>query len=98
LREEGVDPQPAETETGDELDGLTFVFTGSLDGYTRSEAQDLVEAHGGSATSSVSANTDFLVVGENPGTTKREDAEAAGVLTLTEAEFEAELAERGVPV
>ncbi|WP_247005335.1 NAD-dependent DNA ligase LigA [Halorientalis litorea] len=98
LREEGVDPQPVETETGDELDGLTFVFTGSLDGYTRSEAQDLVEAHGGSATSSVSANTDFLVVGENPGTTKREDAEAAGVLTLTEAEFEAELAERGVPV
>ena len=98
LREVGVDPQPVDTETGDELDGLTFVFTGSLDGYTRSEAQDLVEAHGGSATSSVSGNTDFLVVGEDPGTTKREDADAEGIPTLAEAEFEAELAERGVSV
>jgi len=96
LREVGVDPQPVETETGDELDGLTFVFTGSLDGYTRSEAQALVEAHGGSATSSVSGNTDFLVVGENPGTAKREDAEAAGVRTLDEDEFERVLEDEGV--
>jgi len=69
-----VDPRAAETETGDALAGLTFVFTGSLDGYTRSEAQDLVERAGGSATSSVSSNTDFLVTGSNPGRTKRDDA------------------------
>jgi len=96
LREAGVDPQPVETEGGDELDGRTFVFTGSLDGYTRSEAQDLVEAHGGSATSSVSGNTDYLVVGENPGTTKREDAEENDVDEIDEGEFEALLDERGV--
>ncbi|WP_018257025.1 NAD-dependent DNA ligase LigA [Halomicrobium katesii] len=91
-----VDPQPADTETGDALDGLTFVFTGSLAGYTRSEAQDLVEAHGGSATSSVSGNTDYLVVGDNPGQSKRDDAEAEGVETIDQESFEELLADRGI--
>ncbi|MFC7212204.1 NAD-dependent DNA ligase LigA [Natronoarchaeum sp. GCM10025321] len=96
LRKEGVEPQSAETSGGDELDGLTVVFTGSLDEYTRSEAQELVEAHGGSATSSVSGNTDYLVTGENPGATKVDDAEAEAVERLSEAEFEALLEEQGV--
>jgi DNA ligase (NAD+) len=91
-----VDPQPPESTGGDELDGLTFVFTGSLDDYTRSEAQDLVERHGGSATSSVSGNTDYLVVGDDPGTTKREDAAETDVPEMYEDEFEDLLAERGV--
>ena len=98
LRAEGVEPQAAETTGGDELDGLTIVFTGSLDGYTRSEAQELVEARGGSATSSVSGNTDYLVTGENPGTAKVEDAETEGVERLSEDEFEALLSDRGVPI
>jgi DNA ligase (NAD+) len=96
LRERGVDPQPVEVAGSDELGGETFVFTGSLDGFTRSEAQDLVEQHGGSATSSVSGNTDYLVVGENPGTTKREDADAEDVAQIDESEFRALLEERGV--
>ena len=91
-----VDPQSAETAAGDELDGLTFVFTGALEGYTRDEAQELVERNGGSATGSVSGNTDYLVVGENPGQSKRSDAEANDVPTIDESEFEAILAERGV--
>ncbi len=93
----GVDPQPAET-TGESLDGLTFVFTGSLDGLTREEARALVERHGGSATSSVSGNTDYLVVGTSPGRSKREAAEERGVRTLEEPEFEALLSEHGVDV
>jgi len=93
---EHVDPKAYEVEGGDELDGLTFVFTGSLSGYTRSEAQDLVEAHGGSATGSVSGNTDYLVVGENPGQRKREAAEANEVPIVDEDEFEELLAERGI--
>ena len=96
LRERGVGPQAAETETGDELDGLTFVFTGSLDGYTRSDAQDLVERHGGNATSSVSGNTDYLVAGADPGASKRDDAEANEVPIIDEPEFEELLAEHGV--
>ncbi|QLH79634.1 NAD-dependent DNA ligase LigA [Halosimplex rubrum] len=94
-----VDPREAETETGDALDGLTFVFTGSLDGYTRGDAQDLVERAGGSATSSVSSNTDFLVLGSNPGQTKRDDAAEHGVETLDGVEaFESKLREYGVEV
>jgi len=91
-----VDPQDAETGGGDELDGLTFVFTGSLDEFTRSEAQELVERHGGSATSSVSGNTDYLVAGSNPGQSKQDDAETEDVPVVDEAAFEELLAERGV--
>ncbi|MDT3436961.1 NAD-dependent DNA ligase LigA [Haloarcula sp. 1CSR25-25] len=91
-----VDPQTAAETGGDALDGLTFVFTGSLEGYTRSDAQELVERNGGSATSSVSGNTDYLVLGENPGQRKRDDAEEHGVETLDEDEFEELLDDAGV--
>ncbi|WP_277554457.1 NAD-dependent DNA ligase LigA [Halobaculum limi] len=90
-----VDPQADETDTGDALDGLTFVFTGSLS-TSRSVAQDLVETHGANATSSVSGNTDYLVVGDSPGTSKREDADANDVPELDEAAFAGLLAERGI--
>ncbi|MFU1782834.1 NAD-dependent DNA ligase LigA [Haloarcula japonica] len=93
---EHVDPQAAEETGGDALAGQTFVFTGSLDGYTRSDAQELVERHGGSATSSVSGNTDYLVLGDNPGQRKQDDAEENDVTTLTEAEFEDLLDDAGV--
>ncbi len=89
LREAGVSPESVEQEGGDELDGLTFVFTGSLPDRTRSEAQEEIESHGGSVTGSVSGNTDYLVVGESPGSSKREDAEANGVAELIPEEFEA---------
>ncbi|WP_254839517.1 NAD-dependent DNA ligase LigA [Natronomonas marina] len=97
LREHGVDPRAGETAS-DALAGVTFVFTGSLDRWTREEARELVETNGGSATSSVSSNTDYLVVGENPGRSKREDAEANDVPTVDESTFEALLEDRGVDV
>jgi DNA ligase (NAD+) len=93
-----VDPREAETAGGDALAGLTFVFTGSLDRLTRSEAQELVESAGGSATSSVSSNTDYLVVGDNPGRRKRDDADDHGVETVDEGAFLDVLAGRGVDV
>ena len=99
LRERGVDPEPFETGAGDAptdaLDGLTFVFTGSLS-VPRSEAQAHVEARGASATSSVSGNTDYLVAGESPGRSKRDDADAEGVPVVDETDFAALLADRGV--
>ena len=95
LRERGVDPESVDVETGDALDGLTFVFTGSLS-TTRGEAQAHVEAHGADATSSVSGNTDYLVAGENPGRSKRDDADAEGVPVVDEEEFADLLVERGV--
>ena len=95
LRERGVTPQSAKT-AGSALEGLTFAFTGSLEGMTRAEAQELIERHGGSATSSVSGNTDYLVVGDNPGRGKREAADDHNVPTIDRSEFETLLAERGV--
>ncbi|MFC7187907.1 NAD-dependent DNA ligase LigA [Halorubrum yunnanense] len=95
LRERGVGPESVDGETGDALDGLTVVFTGSLSA-TRSEAQAHVEAHGANATSSVSGNTDYLVAGEDPGRSKREDADGEGVPVLDEDAFADLLGERGV--
>jgi DNA ligase (NAD+) len=95
LRELGVEPQEAKTVAGDELEGLTFVFTGSLEGLTRTEAQELVERHGANATSSVSGNTGYLVAGPGAGS-KVDDAEAEGVPVLDQEAFEALLAEHGI--
>jgi DNA ligase (NAD+) len=94
LRKAGVIPESVEQEVGDAFDGLTFVFTGSLPERTRSEAGELIEGRGGSVTGSVSGNTDYLVVGENPGRSKREDAEANDVPELGPEEFEALLEDR----
>ncbi|RLM56703.1 NAD-dependent DNA ligase LigA [Halobellus sp. Atlit-31R] len=95
LRGLGVEPESVGSTGGDELDGLTFVFTGSLS-VSRADAQDLVERHGGTATGSVSGNTDYLVVGERPGQTKRDDAAANDVPMLEEDEFADLLEERGL--
>ncbi|MFB6122173.1 MAG: NAD-dependent DNA ligase LigA [Haloferacaceae archaeon] len=85
LRDAGVSPTRA--ERGDELAGLTLVFTGSLPDYTREELTELLEAHGADVTSSVSGNTDFLVVGENPGERKRARADEEGVDRLGPDQF-----------
>jgi len=92
---EHVEPQDAEGVSGEELEGLTFVFTGSLSA-PRGEFEAVVEDHGASATGSVSGNTDHLVVGDDPGTTKREDADAEDVPTIDEDDLRAVLEEHGV--
>jgi DNA ligase (NAD+) len=97
LDERGVEPRTAALEhAGDELAGETFVFTGGLSEMAREEAESTVERHGANSTGSVSGNTDYLVVGENPGQTKREDAESEDVPELTEDEFGELLRERGI--
>jgi len=68
------------------LEGLKFVFTGSLDSFTRSEIKDMVEKAGGRASSSVSSKTDYLVAGKNPGS-KYDKAKELGIEILTEDEF-----------
>ena len=49
------------------LSGQTFVVTGTLAGYSRAEARKAIEALGGKVSGSVSANTDCVAVGEDPG-------------------------------
>jgi len=68
------------------LEGKTFVFTGGLEGFTRDEAKELVESLGGRVTSSVSGNTDYVVVGTDPGS-KYDKAKKLGVKTIDETEF-----------
>jgi DNA ligase (NAD+) len=66
--------------------GQTFVLTGSLSGLTRDEAAELIESLGGKVTSSVSAKTAYLVVGEEPGS-KLDKARGLGVQTIGEKDF-----------
>jgi DNA ligase (NAD+) len=65
----------------------TFVITGKLDSYTRSEAKKLIQSLGGRVTGSVSSKTDFLLVGEDPGS-KHEKALQLGINILSESEFD----------
>ncbi|HZD43541.1 MAG TPA: helix-hairpin-helix domain-containing protein, partial [Methanomicrobiales archaeon] len=92
---EHVEPQREEVVDGNELADLTFVFTGSLS-EPRSDIADFVESHGANATGSVSGNTDYLVVGENPGQSKRDDAEEHDVPIRSEDEFWDLLENKGV--
>lgn len=85
LREAGVQAQPVAARSG-KLSGTTFVFTGELEGYTREEAEELVESLGGRATSSVSDKTDYLVAGEDPGS-KLDEAKDRGTEVLDEQGF-----------
>jgi DNA ligase (NAD+) len=75
------------------LEGLTVVVTGSFEGWSRDETKEAILARGGKASGSVSKKTDFVVVGENPGS-KHDKALALGVPVLDEAGF-AILLERG---
>jgi DNA ligase (NAD+) len=79
------------------LSGKIFVFTGSLERFARSAAERLVEGLGGQATSSVSSQTDYVVVGSEPGR-KFDQAKAEGVKTLSEKQFVELLREAGADV
>lgn len=88
LREAGLWPtaEIQEPERPQPLAELTFVVTGSLSGLSRREAKERIQDLGGRVTGSVSGRTDYLVVGENPGS-KLDKAHELGVPTLDEAEF-----------
>ncbi len=69
------------------LEGMTLVVTGSLERFTRDSVKEAIIARGGKASGSVSKKTDYVVVGESPGS-KAEKAEQLGVPILDEAGFE----------
>ncbi len=75
------------------LAGKTVVFTGEPQKYSRSEAEKRVRELGGNATGSVSAKTDFVVIGKEPGS-KYAKAQKLGVKILTEKEFVSKFADK----
>ena len=80
-------------EVSQALSGKAFVLTGALSGYTREEAAKAIEARGGRVISSISAKTDYVVVGSAPGA-KHTKSLAHGIRCLNEDEFELLLAGR----
>jgi len=70
-----------------EMSGLRIIVTGSVQNYGRDEIQQYVESIGGVWVSSVSKNTDLLVVGENPGQSKLTRAETLGTAVMSASEF-----------
>jgi DNA ligase (NAD+) len=85
-----------DTSTPKVLEGLSVVVTGSLDGWSRDGAKEAILARGGKASSSVSKKTDYVVVGDSPGS-KADKAEQLGVPILDEDAFKVLLAEGPVP-
>jgi len=74
----------------------TFVFTGTLQKFSRDEARDLVIQFGGKASGSVSSKTNFVVLGTDPGL-KQKKAIELGVKILTEDEFDQLIKNRRLP-
>jgi DNA ligase (NAD+) len=68
------------------LSGQTFVLTGKLIKFSREDAKKAIEKQGGTVTSTVSQKTDYVIVGENPGS-KFEKAQKLGVRVLEEKDF-----------
>ncbi len=90
LKDHGIDPRmdrPAPNGAGGPLEGKTVVVTGELESMTRHEAQERIRLAGGKAASSVSSNTDYLVVGAKPGASKTRAAGKHGVETIDEKAF-----------
>lgn len=81
-----------EVEENSEFNGKTFVLTGSLQLFTREEAEEKIEQLGGKASSSVSKKTSAVIVGSNPGS-KYEKAKELSIPIWTEEEFKEKLGE-----
>jgi len=86
LKHLGVEPAEQSDNTTDELKGMTFVLTGTLQNMTRDEASEKIKQMGGKTSSSVSKNTSYVIAGENPGS-KLDKAQKLGVIILNENDF-----------
>ena len=88
LKEANVNMEALESEDIDNrFEGKTFVLTGTLEKFTRKEASDLIEKHGGKTSGSVSKKTDYVLAGEDAGS-KLTKAQSLGVEIITEEQFE----------
>ena len=97
LRNAGVNFKQRSILSSQDMEGTkkqwqdkTFVLTGTLKDYTRSQAKALIEERGGRVTGSVSKNTDYLLAGEKPGS-KLDKAKDLGIIIIDQEEFKSML-------
>jgi len=86
LKAAGLNMAGEKAVEGGPLAGKVFVITGTLPNLSRDEAKELIEKAGGKASSSVSKKTDYLLMGESPGS-KADDAVRLGIPVITEDEL-----------
>jgi len=82
----GVKPEHVVIEKGHPFFGKVFVLTGTLESFSRSEAEALIKERGGKVSNSVGKKTDYLLTGSEPGS-KYEKAKELGLPILSEEEF-----------
>ena len=88
LENYGVNMQSLEEESSDlRFDGKIFVLTGSLEKFSRKEAEEIIEKFGGKTSSSVSKKTTYVLAGEDSGS-KLIKAQELGITVISENEFE----------
>ncbi len=91
LEEHGInmkeEARPKALAAGPKLEGKTFVVTGTMAHFSRTEIEDLIRKLGGKTSSSVSRKTSYVVAGMDPGS-KRDKANELGIQVLSESEFE----------
>ena len=86
LSKNGVKIVLPEQAAAGKFAGLTFVLTGELENYSRAEAKEIIRNFGGDVSASVSKKTDYVLLGENPGS-KYDKAKELGVKLISEGEF-----------
>lgn len=82
-----ISEQNLENQT-DKLKGLTFVVSGVFEIFSRDELKNLIEQNGGKVGSSISSKTNYVIVGENMGASKKEKAEKLGIPMINEKDFQ----------
>lgn len=87
LKNCGINMELKDNVIDNKLSGKSFVLTGTLQKYTRSEASKLIESLGGTVTSSVSKKTSYVLAGSEPGS-KADKAKKLGVDIISEEDFE----------
>jgi DNA ligase (NAD+) len=82
----GLNPQYTKSQQSDKLVGKTFVVTGTLANFSRSQIEQTIKENGGKLSSSVSKKTDYVLAGTEPGS-KLDKATQLGVKVINEKEF-----------
>lgn len=90
LAQVGVNFETSKTvEVEQNLKGYSIVLTGTVQNYSRTQAEDLLRSRGAKVTSSVSSKTTLVIIGDSPGTAKITKATSLGIKTIPASSFEA---------